>query len=122
MEVKHIPPLVGKLEEFSEQVLKWQEEENKIVIVVPTKPQVRRIHELIHEWNLEVDVDLGRISEGFQLKSFNHIFIAEHEIFGRPQKHRYRIKQRSQPFQKGLKALKSGDFLVHIAYGIGLYK
>ncbi len=122
LEVKHIPPLVGKLEEFSEQVLKWQEEENKIVIVVPTKPQVRRIHELIHEWNLEVDVDLGRISEGFQLKSFNHIFIAEHEIFGRSQKHRYRIKQRSQPFQKGLKDLKSGDFLVHIDYGIGLYK
>jgi transcription-repair coupling factor (superfamily II helicase) len=121
-EVKHIPPLVGKFQDFSAQVLKWQEEENKVVIVAPTKAQVRRIHELIHEWGLEIDVDLGRISEGFQLKSSNHIFIAEHEIFGRSQKQRYRRKQRSQPFQKGLKDLKNGDFLVHIDYGIGLYQ
>lgn len=122
LEVKHIPPLVGKFEDFSAQVLKWQEEENRVVVVAPTKGQVRRIHELLHEWGLEIDVDLGRISEGFQLKSFNQIFIAEHEIFGRTHKHRHRRKPRSQPFQRGLKDLKDGDFLVHIDYGIGLYQ
>ncbi|MGY8760604.1 MAG: transcription-repair coupling factor [Nitrospinaceae bacterium] len=122
LEVKHIPPLVGKFEDFSAQVLRWQEEENRVVVVAPTKGQVRRIHELLHEWGLEIDVDLGRISEGFQLKSFNQIFIAEHEIFGRTHKHRHRRKPRSQPFQRGLKDLKDGDFLVHIDYGIGLYK
>lgn len=122
LEVKHIPPLVGKFEDFSAQVLKWQEEENRVVVVAPTKGQVRRIHELLHEWGLEIDVDLGRISEGFQLKSFNQIFIAEHEIFGRTHKHRHRRKPRSQPFQRGLKDLNDGDFLVHIDYGIGLYQ
>jgi len=122
LEVKHIPPLVGKFEDFSAQVLRWQEEKNRVVVVAPTKGQVRRIHELLHEWGLEIDVDLGRISEGFQLKSFNQIFIAEHEIFGRTHKHRHRRKPRSQPFQRGLKDLKDGDFLVHIDYGIGLYQ
>lgn len=122
LEVKHIPPLVGKFEDFSAQVLRWQEEENRVVVVAPTKGQVRRIHELLHEWGLEIDVDLGRISEGFQLKSFNQIFISEHEIFGRTHKHRHRRKPRSQPFQRGLKDLKDGDFLVHIDYGIGLYQ
>ena len=122
LEVKHIPPLVGKFEDFSAQVLRWQEEENRVVVVAPTKGQVRRIHELLHEWGLEIDVDLGRISEGFQMKSFNQIFIAEHEIFGRTHKHRHRRKPRSQPFQRGLKDLKDGDFLVHIDYGIGLYQ
>ena len=122
LEVKHIPPLVGKFEDFSAQVLRWQEEENRVVVVAPTKGQVRRIHELLHEWGLEIDVDLGRISEGFQLKSFNQVFIAEHEIFGRTHKHRHRRKPRSQPFQRGLKDLKDGDFLVHIDYGIGLYQ
>lgn len=122
IEVKHLPPLVGKFEAFSDQVLNWQKEGNRIVIVVPTKGQVRRIHELLHEWGLEIDVDLGRISEGFQLKSPNQIFIAEHEIFGRTHKHRHRRKNRSQVFQRGLKDLKKGDFLVHIDYGIGLYQ
>ncbi|MZH03068.1 MAG: transcription-repair coupling factor [Nitrospinae bacterium] len=122
LEVKHIPSLVGKFEAFSEQVLKWQEEENRVVIVAPAKGQVRRIHELLHEWGLEIDVDLGRISEGFQLISINQVFIAEHEIFGRTHKHRHRRKLRSQVFQRGLKDLKEGDFLVHIDYGIGLYQ
>jgi transcription-repair coupling factor (superfamily II helicase) len=122
LEVKHIPPLVGKFEDFSRQVLKWQEEENKVVVVAPTKEQVRRIHELLHEYGLEIDVDLGRISEGFKLKSFNQIFIAEHEIFGRTHKHRRRRKPSSQHFQRGLKDLEDGDFLVHIDYGIGLYQ
>jgi transcription-repair coupling factor (superfamily II helicase) len=122
LEVKHIPTLVGKFEDFSTQVLRWQEEEIRVVVVAPTKGQVRRIHELLHEWGLEIDVDLGGISEGFQLKSFKQIFIAEHEIFGKTHKHRHRRKPRSQPFQRGLKDLKDGDFLVHIDYGIGLYK
>jgi transcription-repair coupling factor (superfamily II helicase) len=121
LEVKHIPPLVGKFEDFSAQVLRWQEEENRVVVVAPTKGQVRRIHELLHEWGLKIDVDLGGVSEGFQLKSFKQVFIAEHEIFGKTRKHRYRRKPRSQTFQRGLKDLKDGDFLVHIDYGIGLY-
>lgn len=122
LEVKPIPALAGKFEAFSEQVVKWQEDGNKVLIVAPTKGQVRRIHELLHEWGLEVDVDLGRISEGFQLKSFNQVFIGEQEIFGRTHKHRHRKKPRSQVFQRGLKDLKEGDFLVHIDYGIGLYQ
>ncbi len=122
LEMKPIPSLAGRFEAFSEQVLKWQEDENKVVVVAPTKGQVRRIHELLHDWGLEIDVDLGRISEGFQLKSFNQIFIAEHEIFGRTHKHRHRRKPRSQAFQRGLKDLREGDFLVHIDYGIGLYQ
>ncbi len=122
LEMKPIPSLAGRFEAFSEQVLKWQKDENKVVVVAPTKRQVRRIHELLHDWGLEVDVDIGRISEGFQLKLFNQIFIAEHEIFGRTHKHRHRRKPCSQVFQRGLRDLKEGDFLVHIDYGIGLYQ
>ena len=122
LEVKPIPSLAGKFDTFSEQVLKWQEDENRVVVVAPTKGQVRRIHELLHDWGLEIDVDLGRISEGFQLITSNQVFIAEHEIFGRTHKHRHRRKPHSQIFLRGLKDLKEGDFLVHIDYGIGLYQ
>lgn len=120
-DAKLIPSLAGKFEDFSSQVLKWQEDDHKVVVVAPTKGQVRRIHELLHDWGLEIDVDLGRISEGFQLKSSNQVFIAEREIFGNTHKHRHRRKPKSQAFQRGLKDLKEGDYLVHIDYGIGLY-
>ena len=122
LEVKPLPALAGKFDAFNEQVLKWKKDENRVVVVAPTKGQVRRIHELLHDWGLEIDVDLGRISEGFQLTASNQVFIAEHEIFGRTHKHRHRRKPRSQAFLRGLKDLKEGDFLVHIDYGIGLYQ
>ena len=75
----------------------------------------------MNEWGLEVDVDLGRLSQGFHFKSANLVFIAEHDIFGRSHKHRHRKKTNSQSFQRGLKDLKKGDYLVHVDYGIGLY-
>jgi transcription-repair coupling factor (superfamily II helicase) len=122
LDVKPIPSLAGMFEAFTEQVLKWQKADNKVVVVAPTKGQVRRIHELLYDWGLEIDVDLGRVSEGFQVGNSNEIFIAEHEIFGITHKHRHRRKPKSQAFQRGLKDLKEGDFLVHIDYGIGLYQ
>ena len=121
LDIKQIPQMVGNLDLLTDQILRWQGGEQKIIIVAPTKGQVRRIHELMNEWGLEVDVDLGRLSEGFHFKSANLVFIAEHEIFGRSHKHRHRKKSKSQSFQRGLKDLKKGDYIVHVDYGIGLY-
>jgi transcription-repair coupling factor (superfamily II helicase) len=121
VDIKRIPQMVGNLNLFADQILRWQKEDQKIVIVAPTKGQISRIHELMNEWGLDADVDLGRLSEGFHFKSANLIFIAEHEIFGRSHKHRHRKKSSSKSFQRGLKDLKKGDYLVHVDYGIGLY-
>ena len=48
-------------------------------------------------------------------------FVAEHEIFGLSYKHRYRRKSKSKSFQRGFKDLKTGNYLVHVDYGIGRY-
>jgi transcription-repair coupling factor (superfamily II helicase) len=119
--IKRLPQMVGNLNLFSDQILRWQGEEQKIVIVASTNGQISRIHELMNEWGLDADVDLGRLSEGFHFKSANLIFIAEHEIFGRSHKYRHRKKTKAKSFQRGLKDLKKGDYLVHVDYGIGLY-
>ena len=121
LEIKQIPQMAGSLDIFTDQAIRWKSEGQKIVIVAPAKGQICRIHELMNEWGLEVDVDLGRLSQGFHFKSANLVFIAEHEIFGRSHKHRHRRKTNSQSFQRGLKDLKKGDYLVHVDYGIGLY-
>ena len=121
LEIKQMPQMAGSLDIFTDQTIQWKSEGQKIVIVAPAKGQIHRIHELMNEWGLEVDVDLGRLSQGFHFKSANLVFIAEHEIFGRSHKHRHRRKTNSQSFQRGLKDLKKGDYLVHVDYGIGLY-
>ena len=121
VEVKQISPMKGNLNMFADQLIKLISEGQKIVIVVSTKEQIRRIQELMSEWGLEVDVDLGRLSQSFHFKSSNLVFISDHESFGRLHRQRHRRKKYSQSFQRGFKDLKKGDYLVHLDYGIGLY-
>lgn len=120
-DVKPIPLLRGRFDDFAENAMKWHEEGRETVIVAPTKGQVRRVHQLLNDYGLEIGVDLGYISSGFQIPEPGKVFVAESEIFGRTHKHRYRRKPKSQSFQRGFKDLKPGDHLVHIEYGIGRY-
>lgn len=121
-DIRPCPALHGKFDTFAEHVLQWQEGGWQVVVVAPTKGQVKRVHELLGSYNMDVDVDMGQISSGFQFPDMKKVFVAEHEIFGRSHKHRYRRKQKSLSFQRGFKDLKPGDFLVHVDYGIGRYE
>ncbi|KMP12497.1 hypothetical protein UR09_01155 [Candidatus Nitromaritima sp. SCGC AAA799-A02] len=120
-DVKPNPVLQGQFDVFAGQAMEWEEAGLKVIVVAPTKGQVKRVHELLAENDLNVDVDRGYISAGFQCPDLKLVFVAEQEIFGRTHKHRYRRKPKSQSFQRGFKDLKPGDFLVHIDYGIGRY-
>ena len=120
-DIRPIPLLRGKFDSLAEVALKWQEEGMEAVIVAPTKGQVRRVHQLLDEYGLEMGVDKGLISSGFQIHGLGKLFVAESEIFGRSHKHRYRRKPKSQSFQRGFKDLRPNDYLVHVDYGIGKY-
>ncbi len=115
------PPFRGQFENLVEQAVRWEGEERKIITVAPTKGQAKRLQELQDEYRLSYDVDQGVLSMGFEFPEFATVFIAEHEIFGRGYKAPARRKPKSQSFQRGFKDLKSGDYLVHVDYGIGQY-
>jgi len=120
-DIHPIPLLRGKFDSLAEHALKWDEQGMEAVIVAPTKGQVRRVHQLLDEYGLQMGVDKGFISAGFQIRGLGKLFVAESEIFGRSHKHRYRRKPKSQSFQRGFKDLRPNDFLVHVDYGIGQY-
>ena len=121
LRIKKTPQMAGNPDLLSRQIARWKKEQQKIVIVTPAKGQTGRIHELVNELGFEVDVDFGKLSEGFQLNSEKLVFVADHEIFGKAYKHRRKRKSISKSFQRGLKDLKMGDYLVHVDYGIGVY-
>lgn len=120
-DIRPIPLLRGKFDSLAEYAVKWNEEGVQAVIVAPTKGQVRRVHQLLDEYGLEIGVEKGLISSGFQIPGLGKLFVAESEIFGRSHKHRYRRKPKSQSFQRGFKDLRPNDYLVHVDYGIGQY-
>ena len=119
--IKRNPPLLGKFEVFAEKIKELEAEGHKIVVVAPTKGQVKRLHELAGEYELTIDVDKGYLSSGFISFDMGLTFVAEHEIFGLSHKYRYRRKSKSTSFQRGFKGLKPGNYLVHVDYGIGSY-
>ena len=108
VEVQTIPAFQNKVEHFMATAAKWQEQGIEVVVVAPTKGHVRRLNELLVDHEMSLAVEQGQISSGFKLPSLNKIFVAEHEIFGRIHKHRYRRKPKSQSFQRGFKDLKAG--------------
>ena len=120
-DIKQNPPLLGKFGVLAEIIKEWQSAGHRVVVVAPTKGQVKRIHELAGEYDLTIDVDSGYLSSGFSAPDLDLSFVAEHEIFGLSYKHRYRRKSKSKSFQRGFKDLKPGNYLVHVDYGIGRY-
>ena len=120
-DIKQNPPLLGKFGVLAEIIKEWQSAGHRVVVVAPTKGQVKRIHELAGEYGLTIDVDSGYLSSGFSAPDLDLLFVAEHEIFGLSYKHRYSRKSKSKSFQRGFKDLKPGNYLVHVDYGIGRY-
>lgn len=120
-EIKSTPMLRGQFDAFTDYVEKSRKDGYAVTVVAPTKGQVKRIHELLSDKPMDLEVDTGFIQGGFEFPDLKHIFVAEHEIFGRSHKHRYRRKPKSLSFQRGLQDLSKGDYLVHIDYGIGQY-
>ncbi len=120
-QVKPIPSFQGKFDLFAHHAEEWIDKGYDVSVAAPTKGHVRRMNELLVDKELNLLVELGFISQGFQFPGKNTIFVAEHEIFGRTHKHRHRRKSRSSVFQRGFKDLKEGDLLVHVDYGIGQY-
>jgi len=120
-QVKPVPSFQGKFDLFARHAGEWIDKGYQVSVAAPTKGHVRRMNELLVDKELNLPVELGFISQGFQFSGMKTIFVAEHEIFGRTHKHRHRRKSRSAPFQRGFKDLKAGDLLVHVDYGIGQY-
>ena len=120
-QVKPVPSFQGKFDLFAHHAEEWVEKGYSVSVAAPTKGHVRRMNELLVDKELNLPVEIGFISEGFQFPEMKTIFVAEHEIFGRTHKHRHRRKSRSTIFQRGFKDLKEGDLLVHVDYGIGQY-
>jgi len=64
----------------------------------------------------------GYISGGFTIEELNTVFITEREIFGDRQKVRRTRAYKTSRFLSSYSDLKTGDYVVHIEYGIGVYK
>jgi len=93
----------------------------QVTIVCDNEGQRTRLHELLVEEGIPVDLALGVLSAGFILDEAALALLTDHEFFGRPRRRTIRRRFRSGFGLKELRSLKIGAYVVHIEHGIGRY-
>ncbi|MDC7124537.1 MAG: transcription-repair coupling factor, partial [Spirochaetales bacterium] len=110
----------GNITYFREEIKSLQQAGYEINIFAESLSQAERIKYLLKELNIEV-YGTG-ITAGFSLPDLKIMCIAESEIFGRRKKLPSSIKKAKSEAIDTFVDLNPGDFVVHINYGIGLFK
>ncbi len=93
---------------------------NKVIVLADTEAQEKRIAFLLRE--LDVTVAGGHVSGGFALPEQRLVLVQENEIFGRRKRAPASLKKvESSPIDTFVE-LDEGDFVVHVNYGIGVFR
>ena len=109
----------------------WLQRDYEIYIVTSNPHQAQRLAELLEDYGFRtsrgravkgrvIGVLEGDLSRGFILPKEGVVYLTEEEIFG--QRGRLRPPRKERPALYNFEDLKPGDFVVHVDYGIGLYR
>ena len=128
------------LRPLAERLSRWLEGGERVIMACHQKGQAERLHELLSHYGLplnlsersfpvelgrrdrRVDILVGEISRGFRLDDERLALIAEEEIFGPRVKRRGLSEVRKKQILTSLAELKPGDYMVHLDFGVGIYR
>ena len=125
----------GRLSDWVADVRQNHERAEKVLFVAATPGRAERLSELLSEYELSaISIDetedkdaaavllvTGQLSRGFRLPTAALQIYAESDLFD--EKNRTREKPRSPvgSFLSDFRDLKTGDFVVHVEHGIGVF-
>jgi transcription-repair coupling factor (superfamily II helicase) len=128
-----LKPIAGK-------IFAWLGDKYRVICACHQLGQAERLHELLSHYALplavseqefpaargrrdsRVEIITGEISRGFRLRDEGLVVIAEEEIFGRRVKRRGISEARKKQILTSLAELKPGDPMVHLDFGVGIYR
>jgi len=125
---------------FLKKLRGWRERGIRVFIISHTSGQAERLRDLFLHYDLESHLETDRIfmealdqgerlptlfvgplSSGFRNPHEGWVLLTEEEIFGERRRLAER-KRRGGPFLSSLRELRENDFIVHVDYGIGVYR
>jgi transcription-repair coupling factor (superfamily II helicase) len=98
----------------------------KVLLYCESPAEITRITEIIKQDDKQVPANfkmlVGFIHHGFVVNSLNSIVISHHELFGQYAlvRRKQRVARVSSPVDT-LSDLHTGDYVVHVSYGIGKF-
>jgi transcription-repair coupling factor (superfamily II helicase) len=93
------------------------------LILCDNEGQLERLDELLHETGrsrLNVTLAIGALDGGFTMRTLR--VLTDHEIFRRARRLRRPRRYRQAAPSTATGQLQSGDFVVHLDHGIGIYR
>jgi transcription-repair coupling factor (superfamily II helicase) len=128
------------LQPLVDKVSAWLMKKQRVIMACHQRGQAQRLYELLVHYPLpmaisdldfpaelarregRVEILTGEISRGFRLPEEGLVVITEEEIFGRRIKRRGISEARKRQILSSLAELKPGDYMVHLDFGVGIYR
>ncbi len=110
----------GNIAYLKEELSSLISGKNRVFVLADTEAQEKRISHLLSDFDLTVMT--GHISGGFALPEQQLVVIQENEIFGRRKRAPASLKKAESTPIDTFVELDEGDYVVHVNYGIGLFK
>ncbi len=132
-QLRSIPNFHGKISDVRKYISEKIESGWKIFFSTGFEGQARRLFDLFSELNPSssfenpnpennLNIVITPYSEGLEIIKEKLILLTDHEIFGKSYRKRKSFKSRkSRPIESFLD-LKTGDYIVHINHGIGVFR
>ena len=110
----------GNIVYFKEELAALIKDGWQVYIFAETENQTLRIKEILKDFS--VDILPFNLSSGFSIPSLKIIVIHEKEIFGRRRRVPKLTKSVKSEVIDSFVELNPGDYVVHVNYGIGIFK
>ena len=126
----------GKLDLLVRDLRAWRRKNYRVVVVVTTDDRARRFREVMAENSVEatcvqsitdevkpgnVIVTVGSLENGFEFPSLRLVVLTDVELYGAEKRKRRFAQPQGGSRLAAFTDLKPGDYVVHVAHGIGRY-
>ncbi len=126
----------GSFDSLTLDLKKWKRKGYRVVLLSGSRTRAKRLAEDLRDYDLqsfynedlertvepgEIMTAYGHVAEGYEYPMIKFVVISETDIFGRTKK-----KKRKKLYEgrkiRDFSDLKSGDYVVHVNHGLGIYQ
>jgi len=109
---------------LSEKISEWQDLGYSVHLVLQTEVESKKIKKILAERGIKnVEVRIGGLSSGFIFPEARLAIVTERDIFGEKKRLKpYPVRDVPSAFITSFSELKPGDYIVHVDFGIGIFR
>ncbi len=132
LNLKSINSFQGKISSVRESLKEYIKDDWIIYITTAFEGQIRRLSDMLSEFSPvlssksndhgKFNMVLSSYSSGVEIKDAKILLLTDHDIFGKSYKRKKSFKSKSSKAISSFLDIKSGDYVVHINHGIGIFR